>query len=92
MPNQDLNPIPESPLLSCGSGELLQCENASLKRQVSELEEKLKDTTELLHLWMNEAASYRWLVEAVAAEKYPLSRAKELICEHALQLPRQKVF
>ena len=37
----------------------------SKDQRIAELEAKLQDTIELLHLWKNEAYTYRQLVEAV---------------------------
>ena len=34
-------------------------------RRIAQLESKLEDTTELLHLWQNEALAYRQLAEAM---------------------------
>ena len=36
-----------------------------LQSRIAELEAKLQDAVELLHLWKNEALAYRKLVEAV---------------------------
>lgn len=40
---------------------------------------QLNDTVELLHLWQNEACTYRLLAEAVATERYTPSQAKRAL-------------
>ncbi len=39
--------------------------NGDSKTRISQIEAKLEDTIELLHLWKNEALAYRHLVEAM---------------------------
>jgi len=47
--------------------------------RILELETKLEDTVELLHLWMNEAYAYRHLVEMMVSDRVSLTRARELL-------------
>ena len=46
---------------------------------IAELEMKLNDTVELLHLWKNEACAFRHLTEALVAGRFSLEEAKTLL-------------
>ena len=50
-----------------------------LQLKVARLELKLQDMVELLHMWKDEASSYRWLAEAVVNGDYPLAKAKRTL-------------
>ncbi len=46
---------------------------------IANLESKLEDMVELLHLWKNEAYSYRQLIEAILTGRFTHNRAKEAL-------------
>lgn len=56
---------------------------AAMESNVRALEARLADTVELLHLWQNEAYSYRLLAEAVAMGLYSAERAKQALAKGA---------
>ncbi len=51
----------------------------TLEVRIAKLEAKLEDTNELLHLWQNEAYSYRALATAVVNQEIPHSKAKAML-------------
>jgi len=49
---------------------------------ISDLQAKLDDMVELLHMWMGEAFSYRQLAEAVTSRHVSLEEAKRMLESH----------
>lgn len=54
---------------------------SGLPQQLSELQAKLEEIVELLHLWKNEACTYRLLAEAMVTGRYSLEGAKRALAK-----------
>ncbi len=61
---------------------LMKNEESSEVRREGSVEEKLKDAIELLHLWKDEACSYRQLIEAILSGRFSHAQAREAIRRH----------
>jgi len=57
-------------------------ETLCTEEEVADLQAKLDDMVELLHMWMGEAFSYRQLAEAVTSHCVSLEEAKRMLASH----------
>lgn len=60
-----------------------------LQIRIAQLELKLEDTIDLLHMWKNEACSYEWLAKAMANGDYSLQKAKQSLNRASTGIPFQ---
>ena len=49
------------------------------ERRIAELESKLEDTVEMLHMWKTEACAYRHFLKAVVERRFSLEQVKKLL-------------
>lgn len=59
----------------------------ALQLRVAELEIKLEDATELLHMWKGEACTYLTLAQAVVQGVFTPAKAKAMLARHVPLTP-----
>jgi|GEM_PF-2236875 len=65
--------------VSCDLSRCIEEKTETDRQHIALLEAKLDDTTDLLHMWMNETYAYRFLAEAVATGRYSKEQAKRAL-------------
>ena len=70
---------------ACVPGIEVAASREALLEQIESLERKVEDAIDLLHMWKNEAYSYRWLVESVIDGRFPVAKARQALAKGMVQ-------
>ena len=69
----------ESNIAETPQSHLGQAKAEHSERRIAELESKLEDTVELLHMWKSEACAYRHFLKAVVERRFSLEQVEKLL-------------
>ena len=83
------------PATSRGARQAKSEDESNTLEKIASLERKLKDTTDLLHMWMNEAHAYRLLAypelveraESIVSGRYTKQEAQGMLETYRIEIP-----